>query len=118
MSKVYAFFLLVSFMVQPVHAGFLTGVAVGSAFSSGGSSAQPLTPVVVFSDKHDVIACQNIYEDGKPRCLNGGRYYTNAKWTPYPTHEEYAAQLGYKWIHRKGVIVQGSTTYTIIEVSK
>lgn len=119
MPKTYAFFLLIPLLVQPANAGFLTGYAVGNALaSSPGSTSQPPAPAVVFSDKHDVIACEDIFTSGKPRCLNGGRIQVQGGWAPYPTHEEYAAQLGYRLIHRKGVIVQGSKTYTIIEVSK
>ena len=108
---------VIALLTSAAHAGFLTGVAVGAALTpSGGPAPSPAPSSVVFSDKHDVIACQDYYTD-KPRCSNGGRIWVVTEWK-YPTHEQYAAQLGYKWIHRKGVIVHGSTTYTIIEVSK
>lgn len=106
-TLVLAVLLAVSMQAQ---AGFISGMIVGSAMSSGGSSTSGGS-ILVASDQHDVIACDVPMND-PGRCRVP---HTNT----YPTPEEYAAKLGYKFIHRKAVVITPRNDHVIVmEVSK
>jgi hypothetical protein len=130
-----------------VNAGFLTGVVVGSALSSGGGGGSGKSPsqsgTFVFSDKHDVVVCQAAVDPA--RCYHPTLHKrathicaekllgTKYKFGEINIHHEswktcdarvqitpliFIQSLGYRTIHRTGTLIQDSTVYMVFEVSK
>lgn len=108
--------------VGSAHAGFVTGVIVGSAMSGGGSTNIE-TPLHVASDKHDVISCVQVtYKHMcrvpsylKPVDSKG----VEKVWSDEVTPEQYAGNNGYRVIHRVSVgVLPGRDSHIFMEVSR
>jgi hypothetical protein len=63
--------------------------------------------VVVSNDQYDVITCSQS-NDGL--CASTG--------LGYDTPEQFAGKLGYKVIHRRYIVISGSSAFIVMEVSR
>lgn len=102
------------------NAGFLTGVVVGRATASGGSSetikSSGSQSNLITSDQHDVIACN---QHGADMCfvpsmlkrINGGGLQ-------HPTVEEFVKAAGYSKIHRRASVINDGIVFIVLEVSR
>lgn len=86
--------------------GFMIGYMMGSS----SDKKQKDTPLVMFSQKNDVIICKKAYNDGE-RCdeIVNRQFLTPA---------QYAAKNGYKVLHRVGTAIYDGSTYIVMEVSR
>ena len=119
--KIFAFFALF-FFTSLAHAGFITGLAIGSALS-GSDANQNKQSTVIVSDKYDVITCEKATFSANCTLGSSGRRnsdrYTCANYSEYPciTPEEYAKENGYDVLHSVGITFIDGTQYLILEVS-
>lgn len=92
-------------------AGFVTGYVMGSS----GKAKAASDSVALFSETNDVISCRVTYE--KPHLCDsvpiGPQRESKAR-----TPTEYAGALGYKKLHRVGVMMHDGRNYIVMEVSK
>lgn len=92
--------------------GFVTGMLVGAALSSGSPSPVSHNELVA-SDKHDVIVCKR-YSYKENLCEGPFDKNTGDRYTI----EGYAAFYGYKVVHKIGFLPNGSAGFIVMEVSK
>ena len=92
------------------NAGFISGMVVGSLLSEGNNKAKEAS-TVIFSDKHDVIICEQGVNAGKCLIIDGQyKSYTPAQW---------AGMNGYKILYKTGILIApDQSVYIIMEVSK
>lgn len=113
------FVVLMVFFSTFANAGFLTGVVVGSAMSSGGNKESSKGSATVFSDNHDVIFCfadfTTQYECHVETFFDRTRNLNRNSISP----AEFAARAGYKILHKVGItVITGTQAAIIMEVSK
>jgi hypothetical protein len=115
MKKVIYVALALAFAL-PAHAGFVTGVIVGSAMSDKGKKP-PGDSMVVASDTHDVLVC--VRKRDSPGLCNDVCFWDEAKRiNRCLTPAEYAGRAGYKTLHRVGAAFHDGTSYITMEVSR
>jgi hypothetical protein len=90
------------------YAGFITGMVVGSAMSSGNTTTEAGGSSVVVSDKNDIISCCKA--NYKQECIADRSDISPAV---------YAGLQGYKTLHKVGVLARTrGCDMIIMEVSK
>ncbi len=103
--------IVMLFGTRPAHAGFVTGVIVGSAMSGSSTVSNAATESI--TSPHDTIICRT-YADG-PICICN----IPQKETRYLTPAQYAAAAGYKVLFKQSAIIGGNgDVYIIMEVGK
>jgi hypothetical protein len=114
MKKLLALLLVLS--CTTANAGFVTGAIVGSAMLSNSSSSQQST--VLLSATHDLLTCKAVgdsYRDVPDEYC--GYVLQYGRWV-FITPAQYAKQLGYSFIYRRGVVFIDGTKHIVMEVSK
>lgn len=102
--------------------GFITGVVVGAALSSGGGQHATEQSLVVLSDKNSTITCP-AYKT-QQICDTQDRVWDSPKGWPRRwidvtlSPQEHIEKNGYKKILKIGEMFVGHTRYLIMEVSK
>lgn len=111
MNKLIAALLLLT--ATQAHAGFITGMVVGSALTSSGGSKVNAPSTVLVAD-HDVIICQKT----RQAQLCGGVYNPKTGRLIDVTPALFAGMHGYKTLHKVGAVITQHYDYIIMEVSK
>lgn len=109
------------------HAGFFTGVAVGSLLSGGGGgggseaarqSGPSGTLIKSDTEGRDVIFCYPDLELPN-RCMGKVQSPSGKLWIHNPTYGEYVGAHGYKVIHNKAIFFHSDgRVMLLLEVSK
>ena len=104
--------VIAAVLTTTAHAGFISGMVVGSMMS--GEKNTNTGAIFVTSPNHDVITCNNVIDQGR---TNMCRYAIGKEYSL--SVYDYAGRAGYKFVHKIGqVIAPDGTVYIMIEVSK
>jgi hypothetical protein len=95
------------------HAGFITGMVVGSVLTSSGGTKVNAPSTVLVAD-HDVIICQKTLRAQ----LCGNVYDSKTDRFVDVTPALFAGMQGYKTLHKVGAVITERNDYIIMEVSK